>query len=86
MLVLKLEFWPGGDRRRAQELGKLLVANVGGDSDIADYRVIREDPSKYVTGSGWERMTGDVIGHERKRPVWQLVLKALLATVGRHVR
>ncbi len=38
MIVLRVDVWPGGDYRRARDMGTVLVWNVGGDQEFGKYR------------------------------------------------
>lgn len=37
MLVVKIEMWPGGDGRKAREIGRTYIANRGGTDERGDY-------------------------------------------------
>lgn len=39
MITVKVEMWPGGDESRAREIGRMYIANVGGDAQRGDYAV-----------------------------------------------
>jgi hypothetical protein len=74
MLVVKLEIWPHGNEGRAREIGRMQVANVGGDVTIGDYSAaIMRD--RGAPGFGevkqWPRL---------ERDVWQLIASAILST------
>jgi len=78
MLVVRIEFWPGGDKRRSQEIGRLNITNLGtthcerwGNYAIELFRkgsvksVLREAEVK-----NYARLSS---------PVWRLVRRALEA-------
>lgn len=46
MIVVKVEVWPEGNVRAAREVGRLEIANVGGDEERANY-----DASLYAAAS-----------------------------------
>jgi len=78
MLVVKIELWPGGDERRARELGRLHITNDGGSS--SDRRgnyvahLMRRGTQKTV------QRTAEVLDYPRlSYPVWKLVRKVLEA-------
>jgi len=73
VLVVKLELWPGGNPARAREIGRVDIANVGGDPDFADYAVSLQ------AGRDWNDRAGSVTGHDRQLPAWVLVSRALRA-------
>lgn len=39
MIVVKIELWPVGREDRAREIGRMYVANIGGDRARGDYKV-----------------------------------------------
>jgi hypothetical protein len=65
MLVVKIELWPHGQEDKAKEIGRMRIANIKGDRDIADYQVVMDGQQ------------GQVLGHARSLPVWCLVNRAL---------
>lgn len=38
MIVLQVDVWPMGDRRRARDMGTVLIWNIGGDTTTGHYR------------------------------------------------
>ena len=70
MLVVRVELWPGGDAKRARELGRLALANVSGLAPVSDYVCVAVDDL------GEEQ---DVIvrNHERAAGFWSLVARAV---------
>lgn len=49
MLVIRIELWPKGDERRAREIGRGLIANVGGTDQVGDYEVRLLKSAEYAT-------------------------------------
>lgn len=89
MLIVKVELWPHGDGDRAQELGRMAIANVGGTDTRGDYTVHlgKGDDAAGGDFDGQVGLTevereGDVYNHPRlTESVWSLVAKSL-ASVG----
>ena len=82
MLVCKLEMWPGGAESKARELGRVMIANVGGTQSVGTYEVQIPKSAEYAKRPGiWRR--GRVNGFPRLRlgPI-DLLLRALIACVG----
>lgn len=89
MIVIKVEMWPGGDESKAEEFGRMILANqvattlrTGGSH--GDYSVI-------LLGGVWGRQdllkrnwkTGKVTGFNRQaRGAWDLIREALNNCLG----
>ena len=52
MIVCKIEIWPNGDSTRAQLVGIVTAANVGGDDAHGDYicRVVDPEDDQIMVG------------------------------------
>ena len=78
MLVLKIEFWPLGQEKKASEIGRMLIINDGtGDESVGNYDVRWGNASKPS-----EMKSARVLGFERRKKFWQLVFLAMRAAVG----
>lgn len=80
MLVVKVEFWPGGDAARAEELGRVGIAQVSSRRDegtddgidgpaggeVCDYAAVVWDDARRTTSV-------HVTGHRRADRFWPLV-------------
>lgn len=79
MLVVRVEIWPGGDPERAEEIGRMGLANV---SNLAE-------TSSYVFTSLTDRdveAEGIIRNHVRSAGFWRLVERAArLAAKGGNV-
>ncbi len=87
MLVIKVELWPKGDESRAREIGRGLIANVGGDAQTGHYEVRLLKSAEYSRNPGdvWKR--GRVQGFPRLvLGPWDLLLRGLVAACGRRSR
>ena len=76
MIVVKVELWPGGDRKRAREIGRMTITNDGTSHSPrrGDYgvKLMRKGTTNRI------QRQGDVKGHARQSySVWVLVKKAL---------
>lgn len=71
MLVLKLEIWPGGDKKRAREIGRIDIGNISELAPVSNYSVYAEGE----TFMGPQRVY--VVGHPRKEGAWALVRRVL---------
>lgn len=76
MLVIKVELWPGGDADRAQEIGRMGVANVSNLASTSDYVFAS------VTDRGDEAV-GIIRNHARNAGFWKLVAR-LAAAADKH--
>jgi hypothetical protein len=86
MIVVKIELHPasGGP---AQELGRMVIANTGGNREIGEYTVrsrtwesMVEEPDQPSTRRVWDspELEGSVKGYPRlTAPIWALVARAL---------
>lgn len=79
MLVVKIELWPLGDEKRAQEIGRMLISNRGDHPNRpkrGNYRVrlLRKGSKTAVTR---EAAVEDY--PRQSYPVWTLVSRALAA-------
>ncbi len=89
MIVVKVELWPHGYEENTQEIGRVFVANVGGDHRKGDYLVAAmrrgEERCPWSCGDGANATAtpvreGKVSGHARlSLPVLTLIRKALAA-------
>jgi hypothetical protein len=78
MIVVKVEMWPKGDEKRAREIGRAHIANVGGDGERADYDVKLLKSAKYSQhNAGKVYKRGRVEGFRRHRGPWPLLFLAL---------
>ena len=77
MLRITIEFLPGGSEARARRLGTACIVNDGsGDPAHGNYKVT-------LSRRGGKEREGKVLGFPRKRlGPWDLLLRALAATVG----
>lgn len=71
MLVVKLEIHPGGDSSKAEEIGRLDIANLSALAPTSDYQF-------RIAGGGYlEPKLGRVYDHERDDGAWRLVYDVL---------
>lgn len=79
MLVLKIELWPHGDRKRSKVIATGIIVNDGtGDLKTGNYDCIFADGPDYLDSLDAKMVR--VEGFERtKKSVWQLVYNALTA-------
>jgi hypothetical protein len=86
MITVKIELWPHGDEKRAQEIGRMYIANVGGTDIRGDYdvAVCRRGTDKVPApvDPGGPKATRS--GHVKDYPrlaynVWRLIARALLS-------
>jgi hypothetical protein len=75
MLVVKLEIWHGGDKRRVKDLGTLRIERVEDSQmpDIGGYVVVGDLKDE----SGSANVTVEVQEFPRKFGAWELVRRAL---------
>jgi hypothetical protein len=88
MIVVKLELWPGGDEKRAIDLGKAHIANESNLAEISRYSVKLLKGAAYSAKAGGVYKTGEVPAYPRKDKrwgPWELLALALEATVGYRV-
>lgn len=84
-MVIRIELWPKGDEARKREIGVAHIANTGAspDPNIGHYTVKLFKSLEYAKREGiWKR--GRVMNFPRlKYGTWDLLLLALLASLGR---
>lgn len=79
MLVVRVEIWPGGDPERAQEIGRMGLANVSNLAEDSTY-VFTSLTDRHVEAEGIIR------NHTRSSGFWRLVERAArLASKGGNV-
>lgn len=75
MIVVKIEMWPGGDPKKAKQIGAVRIDNDGtAGRGLGNYNVMTQDG-----------LSGRVERHDRKKSVYALVLSALRACGVNHV-
>ncbi len=73
MLLVTAQIWPGGDKDRAVEIGRITAENVSDLAAISDYAVEVEQQGYEGGGvAGWLQPIW-VSGHRRRLGVWDLV-------------
>lgn len=92
MIYIRIELWPGGDRKRAKLLHEGVVWNRGGTAARGEYGYklsvtggfeASEDVMRTCTMGRRVLRAGDVRDFPRKRlSAWDLLLRALKAAVG----
>lgn len=84
MIVVKIEMWPGGieNHPRKREIGRVVIANVGGDNATGHYDVTMPKSAEYAKRLGiWKQ--GKVLNFPRLRlGPHDLLLRALIACIG----
>jgi hypothetical protein len=79
MIVVKVMLWPRGDEAEEREIGRGLIANVGGSDVDGRYEVRLLDPPEIAERRGpWRRGRVEAFARKRLGP-WDLVLRALVA-------
>lgn len=68
MLVIKVELWPGGNKDRAREIGRIGMANVSNLASTSDYIFVSTTDRK-------EEAEGFVEAHPRAAGFWKLVAR-----------
>jgi hypothetical protein len=83
MIVVKVELWPKGDGRKAKEIGRSYIANVGGNRKKGNYEIAvcrRGSKRCPLVGKTKAVREGKVENFPRlSYNVWRLVLRALLS-------
>ena len=87
MIVVRLEMWPQGDRKRAYELGRTYIWNQGqcadpkrGDYGVAVRKKGCEDLRPGEQPHDRATRTGEVLNSPRlSYNVWRLIARALKA-------
>ena len=84
MVVVKIELWPFGSPDNKRELGRMYIANIGGDRERGDYQVAvcrkgtTEVPDPILPGGRKPTRQGQVTNYPRiSLPVWSLISRAL---------
>jgi len=85
MIVIRVDYWPDGDKEQSYELGRAYVANDGtGTTDRGNYNVAicrkgkAAIPHPVVNGGPQATREGRVEDYQRERlPMWRLVMRAL---------
>ena len=80
MVVVKIELWPGGDKRRRRPLGVLYITNDGSSESAAvgNYKVTASHAGKFFGKKGVFKQ-GRVLGFARTLSPYRLVCRALRA-------
>ena len=84
MIVVKIELWPLGAESRKREIGRMYIANVGGDVERGDYQVAvcrrgsDAVPAPILPNGPKATRTGEVRDYPRLAyNVWRLITRAL---------
>jgi hypothetical protein len=82
MYVCKLELWPENDAASAYSLGEIRIGQKSGDCFVADYTVEIDKASRQARAPGvWRTAEVAAFDHSQLGP-YDLLLRALIATVG----
>jgi hypothetical protein len=73
MLVIKVELWPGGNPARAEEIGRIAMANVSSLAEDSNYVFVSKD-DRGNTFSGMVR------NHKRSEGFWKLLTRLASGT------
>lgn len=86
MITIKIELWPHGDEKRRKEIGRMYIANVGGDAQRGEYdvAVCRRGTVSVPKPLDPEGPSPTRQGHVSNYPrlaynVWRLITRALLS-------
>jgi hypothetical protein len=88
MIVVKIELWPHGREVARTEIGRLYIANMGGDAEIGHYKCAAVEERELDRGVPWPIdmcnqvpcHTGSVTDYPRQKlKVFCLVERALRA-------
>lgn len=86
LITVKIELWPWGDEKRAREIGRMYIANVGGTVERGDYDVAvcrrgtMEVPQPVDPEGPKATRSGEVKNYPRlSYNVWRLIARALLS-------
>ena len=83
MIVCRIEIWPHGNRETAREIGRVVVANDGtGTMETGRYKAALTHTGVHAGKPGAYAMA-EGVEHQRRRSVYVLLSKVLLAAVGR---
>ena len=86
MIYVRIEMWPKGLEENKRLLGEVKIANVGGTLDEGAYSVQLMKSPEYSKSSGVYK-TGRFEGFKRRiLGPYDLLFRALEATVGQHNR
>jgi hypothetical protein len=82
MIVIKIELWPHGDESKCREIGRAIIANIGGTPEFGVYQAELLKSAEYANsqnvGAVYKR--GIVEGFSRKSgSPWRLLKLALEA-------
>lgn len=70
--MVKIEIWPLGEEKRARELQRLTITNIGGSDRLGNYQAVLTGNGKGAQGTMFSRWP-------RERTPAQLVWRALVA-------
>ena len=81
MIVIKIELWPHGIRKKSREIGRIVIANDGtGTPTKGNYKVSLSHAGSYAKKVGaWK--SGKITGHLRKLSPYHLVQSAIAAAL-----
>lgn len=82
MVYVRVELWPKGNKEHAQLLGEGYITNIAGTNECANYDVTLMKSPKYAKHPGvWKNGVVTRFPRLRLGP-WDLLFRALRATVG----
>ena len=86
MILVKIELHPGGDETCAQEIGRIVIANVSGLAATSNYRCHVETTGCADLGIAPVSKQLTVKGHHRASGVLKLLSRVLnLAALGEDI-
>ncbi len=79
MIVVKVEIWPFGDQSKRQEIGRMYIANTGGDHIKGNYTAAETVEEIHFPNQS----TIKIPSHTRSRGFWPLVKQAIAQLVSK---
>ena len=75
MIVVTIQFWPGGRRTHARDIGRVFIHNASGDEAVCDYVVKAEESAgeHLNIAASYEEFV--VKAHDRRQSVFKLLGK-----------
>ena len=78
MIRIIVQLVPGGDERRARELGRAELGNLSlpGPGIISSFSIAASEGSNPLAGTGPWECRGTIENHDRRESVWKIVERA----------
>jgi hypothetical protein len=81
MIIITVDFVPGGFSPRRRTIASMRIANASDLADISNYEVDLLEAANPLAGTNPRNGSCRVIGHDRRQSIWALIAKSAEAAL-----